>query len=413
MTTFKYTPPTPDFDRSRVKGPVVELIRVKDVHTHALALEVGAGAKLYNVVVDTQHTGQLLLDKGQLSQRVTLIPLSHIVHHITDKAVLEFVQKEWGKDKVTHALSLIEYDDPTLKPAIHYVFGTLLVCDNLTTAQQVTFHPKVLTRSVTLEGDLCDPQGTLTGGSMKSQSLEGSLLLRMHELRTLQTQLAQLQLKLTEITNQLTTLQHAKAEHVRLTHQLELKSHALELLQQRIAQTAHFQLVQKIQALETQVQTDLQLIRESAHKQVEVQRECEELEQQMKHFDQSQELERTDTLIRQTKANLDKCNKQLKGVQQRVVTLASEIGNFLHLCDTSFSSSFDLFSEELQSELQTLRTKRDTLQNQVNDLNNELAKLTEVAEKKKVLLFMSLWKTTHTHYHTNIHYWLEFFAYLR
>jgi structural maintenance of chromosome 2 len=364
LTLFKYTPPTPDFDQSRVKGPVAELIKVKDVHTHALALEVGAGVRLYHVVVDTQHTGQLLLDKGQLTQRVTLIPLSHIVHHTTDKEVLEFAQREWGKEKVTHALSLIEYNDPALKPAIHYVFGTLFVCDDLTTAQQVTFHPKVLTRSVTLEGDLCDPEGTLTGGSVKGQSLERPLLLRIHELHSLQSQLAQHQRQLEELTAQLTALHNAKAEHIKLTQQLELKSHALELLQQRIAQTAHFQLVQKIQTLEAQLQADAQLISEAARKQCDVQRECEELEQQMQHFNQDQELERTDTLIRQTKAQLDQCTKHLKEVQQRVVTLASEI-------------------EELQSELQTLYKKRDLLQGQLKELNSELTKLAEQADKKQ------------------------------
>jgi structural maintenance of chromosome 2 len=367
LMTFKYTPPTPDFDRNRVKGPVLELIRVKDVHTHALALEVGAGARLYHVVVDTQHTGQLLLDKGQLTQRVTLIPLSHITHHITDKKVLEFVQREWGKEKVTHALSLIEYDDPALKPAIHFVFGTLFVCEDLNTAQRVTFHPNVLTRSVTLDGDLCDPQGTLTGGSLKGQALENPILLRIHEWRTMKEQLTQHQHTLDEIVTQLTSLQNIKSEHIELTQQLELKTHSLELLQKRIAQTAHFQLVQKIQTLEAQLQADTQLVTESAQKQNELQRECDELEQQLKSFNKEQELKRTETLIQQIKTELDTCNKRLKETQQHVVATASEI-------------------EELQSELTSLQTKRDTLQTQLKDLNNELAKLNESIEQKKVLI---------------------------
>jgi len=44
----------------------------------ATALEVCAGGRLYNVVVDTQQTGKLLLQRGKLKRRVTIIPLNKI-----------------------------------------------------------------------------------------------------------------------------------------------------------------------------------------------------------------------------------------------------------------------------------------------------------------------------------------------
>lgn len=42
---FEYTAPSPEFDHSRVKGPVAKLISLKD-STAATALEVAAGAKV-------------------------------------------------------------------------------------------------------------------------------------------------------------------------------------------------------------------------------------------------------------------------------------------------------------------------------------------------------------------------------
>jgi structural maintenance of chromosome 2 len=41
-------------------------------------LQVAAGGKLYNVVVDTEQTGKLLLEKGGLRRRITIIPLNKI-----------------------------------------------------------------------------------------------------------------------------------------------------------------------------------------------------------------------------------------------------------------------------------------------------------------------------------------------
>jgi structural maintenance of chromosome 2 len=74
---FNYSDPVRGFDRSKVKGLVAKLIKVKD-SKHATALEVVAGGKLYQVVVDEAITGKALLDRGKLQRRVTIIPLDKI-----------------------------------------------------------------------------------------------------------------------------------------------------------------------------------------------------------------------------------------------------------------------------------------------------------------------------------------------
>ena len=53
------------------------LVRVLEGGT-GTALEVVAGSKLGNVVVDTEETAKLLINKGKLKSRVTIIPLSKI-----------------------------------------------------------------------------------------------------------------------------------------------------------------------------------------------------------------------------------------------------------------------------------------------------------------------------------------------
>jgi structural maintenance of chromosome 2 len=48
---------------------------------------------------------------------------------------------------------------------MQYVFGSTLVCQTSDDAKKVTFHKSINARSVTREGDLFDPAGTLSGGS--------------------------------------------------------------------------------------------------------------------------------------------------------------------------------------------------------------------------------------------------------
>uniref|UniRef100_A0A4W5KP63 SMC hinge domain-containing protein n=1 Tax=Hucho hucho TaxID=62062 RepID=A0A4W5KP63_9TELE len=72
-----HSDPERGWDRSRVKGLLANLITVSDV-SYSTGLEVVAGGKLYNVVVDTEVTGKKLLEKGELKRRYTIIPLNKI-----------------------------------------------------------------------------------------------------------------------------------------------------------------------------------------------------------------------------------------------------------------------------------------------------------------------------------------------
>lgn len=68
-----------------------------------------------------------------------------------------------GKDNVHTALSLVGYESD-LRKAMEYVFGSTMVCDTLDNAKKVAFDKHVMTKTVTLGGDIFDPQGTLSGG---------------------------------------------------------------------------------------------------------------------------------------------------------------------------------------------------------------------------------------------------------
>jgi structural maintenance of chromosome 2 len=60
-------------------------------------------------------------------------------------------------------LSLIEYD-PAIHAAMQWVFGQTFICKDMETAKKITFHDRILKKSVTLDGDVFDPSGTLSGG---------------------------------------------------------------------------------------------------------------------------------------------------------------------------------------------------------------------------------------------------------
>ena len=104
---FNYADPHPGFDRSKVKGLVAQLFTLdKENIPAATALEVCAGGRLYNVVVDTAEIGTQLLQKGKLRKRVTIIPLNKISSFRASVEKIGAAQKI-APGKVDLALSLI------------------------------------------------------------------------------------------------------------------------------------------------------------------------------------------------------------------------------------------------------------------------------------------------------------------
>lgn len=82
------------------------------------------------VVVDTDETGALLLKKGQLKKRVTIIPLNKVASRQLKPGVIAAAEKLVGKENVTHALQLVGYDEE-VEAVMNHVFGTTLICSGI------------------------------------------------------------------------------------------------------------------------------------------------------------------------------------------------------------------------------------------------------------------------------------------
>ncbi len=227
---FSYNDPTPGFDRSKVKGLVAQLFTLDKEQTRAgTALEICAGGRLYNVVVDSAETGTQLLQHGKLRKRVTIIPLNKIAAFRASADKIGAAQK-LSPGKVDLALSLIGYADE-VSAAMDYVFGSTLVCEDAETAKRVTFDPAVRMKSVTLEGDVYDPSGTLSGGSSPNSS---GVLVTLQKLNEINKELAGQETALQDL-QAVMAREKKKLDTARKTKQeLDLKEHEIKLTEEQI-----------------------------------------------------------------------------------------------------------------------------------------------------------------------------------
>ena len=119
-----------------------------------------------------------------------------------------------------------------MKKAIAYIFNDTLVCDDADTAKRVTFHNDVRVRSVTLEGDVYDPSGTLSGGSAPNSS---QILVQVQELLEIEGKVREAHERLQGLMRD-----EAKTKNLRDTwrthiRDLEIKQHELKLLEEQIS----------------------------------------------------------------------------------------------------------------------------------------------------------------------------------
>lgn len=227
---FSYSDPSPNFDRSKVKGLVAQLFTLDKEKTQAgTALEICAGGRLYNVVVDSAETGTQLLQNGKLRKRVTIIPLNKISAFRASADKIGAAQK-LAPGKVDLALSLIGYDNE-VSAAMEYVFGSTLVCEDAETAKKVTFDPAVRMKSVTLDGDVYDPSGTLSGGSSPNSS---GVLVTLQKLNELNNQLSAHERELSELQTLMGKEKKKLDSARRLKQELDLKYHEVKLTEDQI-----------------------------------------------------------------------------------------------------------------------------------------------------------------------------------
>jgi structural maintenance of chromosome 2 len=93
---FEYSDPSPGFNRAKVKGPAATLISLEEQHyDKSTALEIAAGGKLYNIVVEDEQVGTDLLKNGKLRKRSTIIPLNKITAYKLPVKVDNFSSFTW------------------------------------------------------------------------------------------------------------------------------------------------------------------------------------------------------------------------------------------------------------------------------------------------------------------------------
>ncbi|KIX02639.1 uncharacterized protein Z518_08581 [Rhinocladiella mackenziei CBS 650.93] len=349
---FHFSDPSPNFDRSKVKGLVAQLFTLdKDKSIAGTALEICAGGRLYNVVVDTAEIGTQLLQNGKLKKRVTIIPLNKISAFRASAEKVGAAQRI-APGKVDLALSLIGYDHE-VSAAMDYVFGTTLICQDAETAKRVTFDPAVRLKSVTLDGDVYDPSGTLSGGSSPNSSGVLVILQKLNEvtkeLRQNQAELQQLQDTMKKEQSELANIKTVKQE-------LDLKTHEIKLAEEQISGNSSSSIIRAIEEMKASIAQLKEDMSNAKTRQAEAAKDVKRIEKDMEDFSKNK-----DSKLQELDKSLTELKKSLSTTSAAIKSLQKELQDTRIDCEQA-ESDLSAAQEQLAEADHAIDTQKNELQ---------------------------------------------------
>jgi chromosome segregation protein len=168
-----------------IVGMVADLCRVKD--PYVLAIEVALGQQAQNIVTETMEASRDAIEflKRERRGRATFLPLDDIRG---EERVPREVLREPGV--VDTASRLIEYDERH-REVFEFLLGNVVVVETLDAAMSLRRKHRPRCRIVTVDGEVINAGGAMTGGRMQGAD-GGGLVSRKNEIRSLDEQVKEL-----------------------------------------------------------------------------------------------------------------------------------------------------------------------------------------------------------------------------
>ncbi len=178
-----------------VHGPVSQLIRTEDEYT--VAIEIALAGGMQQIVVDTEQDGKNCINylKRTGGGRATFLPLSVIRGKTLSETGLENCGGFIGV-----ASELVTFDEK-YRSIIENLLGRIVIVRDIDNAIAMAKKYANRFKIVTLDGQVVNPGGSMTGGSV---SREAGILSRANELEKLKAREKKLSDELTALEEQYT-----------------------------------------------------------------------------------------------------------------------------------------------------------------------------------------------------------------
>ena len=204
-----------------MNGVLANIIEVPD--NLQTAIEMCLGASLQNIVTETEDDAKKLVEhlrKNNLG-RASFLPLSSVRGKKLDKIK--------GKEKgvIGVASDLVKFNKK-YEQIILNLLGRTVIVDNMDTAIKVAKQNSYMFRIVTVDGDLVNPSGAITGGSVAKKTV--NILGRGKEIEKLEREINNLKEKIDKLQNEKEQYEESIEGILELSSNLEKQLQEIDII---------------------------------------------------------------------------------------------------------------------------------------------------------------------------------------
>ena len=327
-----------------IHGPVANLVKADE--ECALAIETALGAAAQNIVTDTQNDGRSAIEmlKRRDAGRATFLPVDTIRGSVMRDAPVN------DTGFVGVAFDLVQFD-PKYKDIFASLLGRTVIAETLGDAVRMSKANGNRLRIVTLDGQLINAGGSMTGGSTARGS---GILSRANELEKLKKQRVKLAEKERDSSSE---LERAKANLSGIRYQLDM---ALE---------DQAELKSKVSSFEAEKRAT-----ENSVKQLQVLLDSLSGDSEKRH----QAVESAEREIEQLKARLTEKEKRLEEINGKISAIKQEIAQIS-------ANKLELEKKRTRAEKDAQQRNADIIELERRAAKTEQKKLASEMEEKQIL----------------------------
>ena len=334
-----------------IVGVVADIIKVKK--EYETAMEIALGGSIQNIVTDNENTAKTLIQflKKNKYGRATFLPLTNVSFRggFPNKEAL----KEQG---VLGIASSLVSADSRFDGLVEYLLGRILVVDHIDHAIAVAKKYRNSIRIVTLDGELLNPGGSMSGGAYKNSS---NLLSRRREMEDGEEKLKSLKQQWDETNARMRELQTQMEKQQKEENEIWQRLQQMYLVQN----TAKIR-YEQAKADNEQITVGYQLIHQEnadiERENVELKSAVLKLEEQMKVLEE--ENKQFEAAIAEHNCNLEKKKKEEETIREKLSQISIEVSSFEQKKEFS-----QMNQQRLESELEQLREEQQRLLSHAKD----------------------------------------------
>ncbi|MCI5938254.1 MAG: chromosome segregation protein SMC [Eubacterium sp.] len=335
-------------DNPGILGVVADIIQVGS--KYETAVETALGGNIQNIVTDSEEEAKKMIAflKKNRFGRATFLPLTTVTPKI-DAAFKDEILEEQGV--LGNVASFVEREKKYDR-VVEYLLSRYLLVDTLDHA--ISIHKKYhhSLRIVTLEGELLNPGGSMSGGSFRNNS---NLLGRRREMEQLNENIHNIQ---KELDRNKEEIKQATAQVEDLVRRANEKNEALKELELAM-NTASIKYEQAVSIKEQKEKEYLAIANDG--KEIENQKAL--IQDSLERI--NQELDTSKQEMEQAKENVENLNHLLEEQRDKQVELSDEL--------SQARMEISSFQQKNQFDLENI----SRVENQLSELKDNLAHVSD------------------------------------